>query len=562
MPIFTPEERVGTTVAGKYRIDRILAAGGMGTVFQGVHAWTHRQVAIKILHYEHARNENVVKRFLQEARASAQLKHPNVVDVLDMGEEPDGSVYLVLELLEGQTLKGRQRQGALPLDELVGYLGPVMEALAAAHAIGVVHRDLKPDNIFLADEHGAIVPKVLDFGIAKVRDGDSTETGTGVMIGTPQYMSPEQVRGERDVGPAADVWSMGVLLYACIAGRLPFQADSQAAILAKVLTERPPPLQVVAPDVLDSVAGVVDRALSASAADRYQDMGAMWLALRAALAPAVSVGQLSHGTVPNAASYEAQLEAQGAYSETPDPRDLPALATVRLDPRDLPTPPPRAAPTPTPTPAPASGDLFAPMGTPSPAPVADPGPTPYTWGTSAPAEPSSGSNTKLIAVGVGLAALLLIAGGAGFTVMLVGGDADTGAAARPAGPPPTPDPWLDPAPAPAVDENVENVPTVEAVEVGADDATEDGSDVGADDGSDDGTEDGAELANAEPAEVQPAPAAAPPRPTGTGPRRGARADEDEDGAAVRPHRPSSDATGEEPMRPRPERGSRGALILH
>ncbi len=337
MPILTPEERIGSTIGGKYRIDRILAAGGMGTVFAGVHEWTHRPVAVKVLNYEHARDPEIVRRFLQEARAAAQLKHPNVVDVLDMGQEPDGSVYLVLELLEGETLKARMRQGPLELGETAEVLGPIMRALATAHRKGVVHRDLKPDNIFLTyDESGQLVPKLLDFGIAKVGSGDSSSTRTGTMVGTPHFMAPEQVRGERDVGPAADVWSMGVVLYACLSGRLPFDSDSTAAVLAKVSTERPPPLLAVAPHLPPELGELVDRAMQPRAADRFHDIGEMLAALSAAVAP--YTGTLGS---PALASLSPPTPAP---RHDPGLRDLEGPPTVQVDPATLSTPPPHSTP--------------------------------------------------------------------------------------------------------------------------------------------------------------------------------------------------------------------------
>ncbi len=284
MPILTPEERVGSTMAGKYRLERIVASGGMATVFAGVHAWTERSVAVKILNYEHARDPEVVRRFLQEARAAAQLKHPNVVDVLDMGEDTDGTVYLVLELLHGETLKARMRRGRLSTLEIGTLVLPVMRAVASAHAKSVVHRDLKPDNVFLAAEaDGSVVPKLLDFGIAKVSRGDSSSTRTGMMVGTPQYMSPEQVRGDRDVGAAADVWSMGVVLHAAVCGRVPFEGESTAVVLARVITERARPLLSVEPGASPAIASVVDRALQYEPAARFADMGEMIRALEGAL---------------------------------------------------------------------------------------------------------------------------------------------------------------------------------------------------------------------------------------------------------------------------------------
>ncbi|MFO0682282.1 MAG: serine/threonine-protein kinase [Sandaracinus sp.] len=328
MPILTPQERIGLTMAGKYRLESILATGGMATVFAGVHAWTEREVAVKILNYEHAREPEVVRRFLQEARAAAQLKHPNVVDVLDMGEDTDGTVYLVLERLHGETLKARIRRGPLSLREVAASILPVMRAVASAHQKGVVHRDIKPDNIFLATtEPGVIVPKLLDFGIAKVSAAtDSGSTRTGLMVGTPSYMAPEQVRGERDVGPRADVWSMGVVLHAAITGRVPFEAESSAAVLARVITERAAPIQTLAPQLRPSVAAVIDRALTFEAHARFADMGEMVAALEAAL-DGPAQGVVASAVAPRAPAPIVNLAAGGARPLASQPGLPPELLT-------------------------------------------------------------------------------------------------------------------------------------------------------------------------------------------------------------------------------------------
>jgi serine/threonine-protein kinase len=398
VPILTPEERVGTTV-DKYRLDRIVATGGMATVYAGVHAWTERAVAVKILNYEHARDPEVVRRFLQEARAAAQLKHPNVVDVLDMGQAPDGTVYLVLELLMGETLKSRLRRGPLEPSEVRALILPVMRAVASAHDKSVVHRDLKPDNVFLADEGGTVVPKLLDFGIAKIT-GDSSSTRTGLMVGTPQYMAPEQVRGERDVGPPADVYSMGVVLHLCLTGRLPFEGESAAAILARVLTERAKPIQTIAPHVPSGIAKVVDRALQHEVHARFRDMAEMTEALEGGLdGTQLEVPPLEATEVPTRIAVPSALDAAssalGAGNDTiATPTPAPAFApstTVGL----------AASPTPTPSAAPS----VAPPGE-------TPSTTPFAW-ASAPSEPpKSTSPARAIAIGaaLGLVALLALSG--------------------------------------------------------------------------------------------------------------------------------------------------------
>ena len=233
MPLLTDQERLGTTLAEKYRIDRIVGRGGMGVVFSATHLWTGRPVAVKLLLPGLADDAGLVKRFLREARAAAGLRHPNVVDVLDMGSEPDGTVYLVLEMLVGESLDAvLERHGRLTLRELAAWVVPVCDAVGAAHGQGIVHRDLKPENIFLhRPAEGVTLPKLLDFGIAKVLGtGTSKQTAVGSVIGTLHYMSPEQAEGRADVGPRSDVWALGVVLYECLTGRMPFDGSNLSLI--------------------------------------------------------------------------------------------------------------------------------------------------------------------------------------------------------------------------------------------------------------------------------------------------------------------------------------------
>jgi eukaryotic-like serine/threonine-protein kinase len=274
MPILTSEERIGTYVAGRYRLDSILGVGGMGTVFAGTHTWTDRRVAVKILAPEYARNETIVHRFLQEARTAASLQHPSVVDVLDMGEDADGTVFLVLELLQGEPLTGLiEREGPLDPSRTLELLIPIMRALVAAHRRGIVHRDIKPDNIFISrGEGGSEVPKILDFGIAKVLEGANSATATGSVIGTPYYMSPEQAAGASDVGPSSDVWSMGVVLYECLSKDLPFDGPNPTAVLLAIATGKAAPLGTIAPGVPKPLTVAIDRALEHDRKVRYATM--------------------------------------------------------------------------------------------------------------------------------------------------------------------------------------------------------------------------------------------------------------------------------------------------
>jgi serine/threonine-protein kinase len=294
MPILTDEERLGTTLADRYRIESLLGRGGMGTVFAGTHLWTRRPVAVKILHHDYARDPGVVRRFLAEARTAATLTHRHVVDVLDMGSAADGTVYLVLERLRGRSLASLlERRGRLALPEAAAVLLPVMEALAAAHARAIVHRDIKPENIFLhRDPDGGLVPKLLDFGIARFRSPTrSMATATGTIMGTPYYMSPEQAAGASDLDAGADVWSMGVTWYETLTGALPFDGPHPTAVLLALTNNTPEPLQRLAPELPDAVVAVLERALVRDRGRRYRTMDEFLAELRETrLELAVAVG--------------------------------------------------------------------------------------------------------------------------------------------------------------------------------------------------------------------------------------------------------------------------------
>ena len=287
MPIFTDEERLGTTLADKYELSRILGSGGMGTVFLARHRWTGRRVAVKLLKPALATDALVRERFLREARAAASLEHPNAVDVLDMGQTEDGTVFLVLELLDGRTLADLLlERKTLTEAETFSVMLPVIDALEAAHTQGFLHRDVKPENIFLTPgPDDTVVPKLLDFGLAKALDAASggangAQTATGHVLGTPYYMSPEQAAGKRDLAPASDVWSVGVVLFECLAGSLPFVGNSLTAVLLAIVGGRAPPLRARAPGVRPEVAAIVDRTLVPELEARVPTMRALATELR------------------------------------------------------------------------------------------------------------------------------------------------------------------------------------------------------------------------------------------------------------------------------------------
>jgi serine/threonine-protein kinase len=231
------------TKAGEYVIEDVLGRGGFGTVYRATHPLIGKRVAIKVLSRKYSADEEMVSRFVAEARAVNQIRHRHIIDIFSFGQLTDGRHYYVMEHLEGQPLdQYLAERGALALDEALPILRAVARALDAAHAKGVAHRDLKPENIFLAREEDGLFPKLLDFGIAKLTSNDEQlahKTGTGVPLGTPYYMSPEQCRG-RDVDHRTDIYSFGVLAYRLLTGTYPFEGEL-IEILHKQMHEEPPP---------------------------------------------------------------------------------------------------------------------------------------------------------------------------------------------------------------------------------------------------------------------------------------------------------------------------------
>ncbi len=332
MPILTPQERLGTTLGGKYRLERIIGHGGMGVVFEATHSWTERKVAIKLLHANYSQDEELGRRFLQEARTATAIRHPNVVEVLDMGQDED-AVYLALELLQGESLADVLKRSPLHPKAALDILLPVMAALTVAHRKGFIHRDLKPDNIFQhQDESGSFVPKLLDFGIAKVlQAGAGNMTQTGIVVGTPHYISPEQAIGSAGVGPQTDVWAMGVVAYECLSGAVPFTGDSPTEIVIKVVMQPVPPLSQRARDVPPAFSQVVERALQREVQHRYPDMRSFAVGLvEAARASRIEV-DVPKGFLPGAditgqfASQSGQYASQSGSG--PFPAVVPAVQT-------------------------------------------------------------------------------------------------------------------------------------------------------------------------------------------------------------------------------------------
>ncbi len=263
---------IGQTLAGRYSIQKKLGEGGMGAVYLATHNLLDKQVALKILHNEFSRKQDLVERFMQEAKSASRIRHENVIDISDFGSTPEGLVFFAMELLKGHDLheevaRARLAGELLPWSRSKKIFLQICSALIAAHAQGIVHRDLKPENVYLIEFLGEPdFVKLLDFGIAKlteVDEGGRKLTKTGMLFGTPEYMSPEQARGE-NVDHRVDVYAMGCILFQLVTGRVPFEADNFMGVLSLHLTEPPPSIPVEVFDRIGApraLAGVIDKAL-------------------------------------------------------------------------------------------------------------------------------------------------------------------------------------------------------------------------------------------------------------------------------------------------------------
>ena len=276
---------VGTTLEGAYRITRPIGQGGMSAVYEAVHLRLNKRVAVKVMARELALNEEALARFQREAEITTQLGHPHLVTMMDFGTAPTGQPYLVMEYLEGTDLAHRMHDvGRLSLDAAVHITKQVASALAAAHDQGVVHRDLKPANVFLVALPGEPdFVKILDFGISKVRAARTQLTHASTIIGTPDYMSPEQATGLLDaIDHRTDQWALACMVWEMLSGRPPFAGDDVSAVFYQVIHLEPQPLGKRAPDVPAAVEAVLRRSLSKSLTDRYPSMRDFAQALEAA----------------------------------------------------------------------------------------------------------------------------------------------------------------------------------------------------------------------------------------------------------------------------------------
>ncbi|NOY90955.1 MAG: serine/threonine protein kinase [Deltaproteobacteria bacterium] len=278
------DELVGRLLGGRYRVTRRLSEGGMGVVYEATQEDLGRRVALKVMHPGFAQSRTAIERFRREAISAAALSHPHIVQVTDLAQDADGTAFLVMELLSGDSLEQAiQVSGPMSVERVLFITGQVLDALGAAHRAGIVHRDLKPANIFLTQLAGvADVVKLLDFGTAKLRETDEFArlTRTGQLVGTPLFMAPEQARGDA-VDGRADIYSLGLVMQVALTARAPFPTHDQAALLMAIQESAPEPLSVGRPGLPPDLVALVEQATAKDPASRFQTVDAMRAALSA-----------------------------------------------------------------------------------------------------------------------------------------------------------------------------------------------------------------------------------------------------------------------------------------
>jgi eukaryotic-like serine/threonine-protein kinase len=322
-PVLEP----GTLLAGKLRIVRLLGAGGMGAVYEVEHLITKHRRALKLLHPQFVAYPHVIERFLREASAAGRIGNPHIIETFDAGQLESGEPYLVMELLEGQSLSDlMEKKGALSLTEAAELMRQACTGVQAAHDAGIVHRDLKPDNMFITQKDGRPFVKILDFGVSKFDPGLTGGLGMtqeGATLGTPYYMPPEQIRGDKHIDARADIYALGVILYECVAGNRPFNADTLAHLAVLIHEGNPLPLAQVRPDMPPRFVEVVHRAM-AKDKDKRQASARELADQLATFTPQVlgpTVGWPGRGVAPpepskipeSAAKLKAKLSASASY---------------------------------------------------------------------------------------------------------------------------------------------------------------------------------------------------------------------------------------------------------
>jgi len=321
----------GHTIAGKYRLNRLLGTGGMATVWSATNVFTEREFAVKFMLPQVARTPEAARRFLLEAKISARINHPNIIEVIDVGQAEDGSLFLVMELLTGVSLDVavRRQQPPMSVHDFLGIMKEVAVALGAAHKSGVIHRDLKPTNVFLhKDRDGRVVPKVLDFGVSKIleEEANTALTMVGTVLGSPLYMSPEQAMGAAGIDGRTDVFAFGSILFESLSGQRAFDAPNFNALIVTIATKQPKSLDDVAPNLPEPLRKLVHDCMVTEKAKR--------------LASVDLIAERITAMLPDLEKLTLHLPSQYGVERSSDPDATNALPVMRKS--DKPPPPPAA----------------------------------------------------------------------------------------------------------------------------------------------------------------------------------------------------------------------------
>ncbi|MFT3695128.1 MAG: serine/threonine-protein kinase [Kofleriaceae bacterium] len=289
-PVQNTSEIVGATLAGRYLVTKKVGQGGMGAVYEATHTLIGKRVAVKVLLEKYAQREPIVARLKKEAQLASSIGNEHIIDITDIGSTDDGRTFVVMEYLEGESLaECLAREHELPEQRILRIASQSASALAAAHAKGIVHRDIKPENLFLLKRKEQDFVKVVDFGISKSLRATNEEeeqqrlTQTGMVLGTPLYMSPEQARGDEDLDHRVDIYALGVIMYETAAGRVPFVGTNYLSVISQVLNESPKPLREIRPELSEEFEAIVAKAMAKDRKDRYVDADAMLKDLTAVL---------------------------------------------------------------------------------------------------------------------------------------------------------------------------------------------------------------------------------------------------------------------------------------
>ncbi|HKP62945.1 MAG TPA: serine/threonine-protein kinase [Polyangiales bacterium] len=327
-----------TVIRERYRLETMIGEGGMASVWRARDLTLARSVALKLLFARDDRDQNALTaRFLREARIAASVQHRNVIQIVDFGTTEDELPFMVMELLEGEPLSGRMhRERQLPVADVVQIANLTLRGLSAVHTAGIIHRDLKPDNIYLKRENDSVYPKILDFGISRSVEPQSGRrsaltTRDGLIIGTPEYMSPEQARGVKDIDPRTDLYSMGVIMYEALTGRLPFHNENVGDLIIQVVTGTAPTVHELMPEIPLEISKVIERAMARRREERFSNAAEMQAALLDAASRADLRSTRVLSDMPQLDEQEGSGERRlGAHERATleDPDSLPARPQV------------------------------------------------------------------------------------------------------------------------------------------------------------------------------------------------------------------------------------------